>query len=470
MKGSKNSPGSPPTQNMPKGSMIGENETDKFQRLEDLVEEILALRQQKDKLINLARVCAIVNSNLDLGTLLELSMGVAKEVVEAEAASLLLRDEETGDLVFQVAEGAVGEKLREEYRIPRGEGITGWVSEKGERVIVDDAYSDPRFSPELDKKTGFRSLSMLAVPLRVKGKIIGVAEAINKWGDKDGERRPAKFSEADAELFSLFCDQVAVAIENARLHQTSLEQQRLEMDLRVARDIQRSFLPARFPPVSGYRFAAHNEPALRIGGDLYDVFPLPGERIGMALGDVSGKGISAALYMARLLSDLRVAAVSEETPAEVLACLNRRLFERNPQGMFVTLYYATLEPSRHRLEYSLAGHHEPILLRPGKTPVLLPHTGGIPLALDDQREFGQQAISLGESETVVAYTDGVIEAMDREGRFFGKQELMNQLNSVTDPGQNPEGVIRMILDAVGRHSRFSPVHDDITLLAIKRCG
>jgi sigma-B regulation protein RsbU (phosphoserine phosphatase) len=451
-------------------SGIGGGKKSESDGLEALVEENLELRRQKDKLVNLSRVCAIVNSNLELGTLLELSMGVAKEVVEAEAASLLLREEETGDLVFQVTEGVGGEQAEEAYRLPRGEGIPGWVAENGEKAIVADAYADPRFSPQLDEKTGFRSVSILAVPLRVRGKIIGVAQAMNKQEGKDGARQPAEFSEADAELFSLFCDQVAVAIENARLHQTSLEQQRLEMDLRVARDIQRSFLPARFPPVKGYEFAAHNESALRIGGDLYDLFPLPEGRVGMALGDVSGKGVSAALYMARLLSDLRVAALSESCPSEVLGYLNRRLCERNTQGMFVTFYYGTLDPAKNRLEYALAGHHEPILVRPGQNPVVLVHGGGIPLGLDPRGRFDRQALTMERGETVLTYTDGVIEATDVQGRFFGKQELMDVLKTVSDPKENPSNMIKVTVDAVRRHTGLSAVQDDITLLAMKRRG
>jgi sigma-B regulation protein RsbU (phosphoserine phosphatase) len=436
-------------------------------RIQGLLDELNGLRDQRDNLVRLARLSTVINSNLDLGTLLGLAIGIAKELVQAEAASLLL-EEESGDLVFKAAEGLVGDKVKETYRLPRGSGVAAWVAEHGEKVRIPDVYRDPRFSPELDEKTGYRTVSMLAVPLRVKGRTIGVVQAINKWDESGGTREILEFSDADLDLFSLFCDQVAVAVETARLYQASLQQQRLDMDLSVAREIQQSFLPARFPPVHGYMFAAHNEPALRIGGDFYDVFALGDGRLGMALGDVCGKGISAALYMARLLSELRADAIEHATPARVLETLNRRLCERSPQGMFVTLYYAVLDPVNHRLQYALAGHHEPLLLQRDGTPVFLPHTGGIPLALDRRRPFEERDVRLEPGQTVLAYTDGVVESTDREGRLFGRQEMLRHLCSDPARTENPHTVVRTVLDGARRHAGMTPIRDDITLLAMKR--
>ncbi len=262
--------------------------------------EIDRLRSRVDDLASLIEVSIIINSTLDLEKLIGLVMEKAQSVMRAEASSVMLINEKTNRLECEVALGQVGETVRKTIQLARGQGVAGWTWKHQKPLIVPDVEKDPRFYSAIDQKSGFRTKSILAVPLMAKERIIGVAEVINRTDGK-------QFTDDDLDLFSTFGRQVSLAIENARMHRMELEQERLRQQLESAKVIQQSFMPEILPGAKADRFrlAAKNLPAISVGGDFYDAIELDQNHLGLLIGDVSGKGVPAALYMARLMSDFR---------------------------------------------------------------------------------------------------------------------------------------------------------------------
>ena len=251
-----------------------------------------ALEKMRERLENLKecfRVSGLINSSLELDQVLENIMTTSRSILKADACSMMLVDEKRDELVFEVAQGPVADKLKGGLRISRGQGIAGHVYETGEPLLIENAYEDPRFNREFDRITGYRTQTILCVPLKIKERVIGVSQVINKL---DG----SNFNEEDEETLSLLCSNAAIAVENARLHHEILRKQQIEQDLAFATNIQLSFLPQQMPDLQGFRFAAQYQAAQEIGGDFYDFIPLDDNRIGVLIGDVSGKGCSIGSF------------------------------------------------------------------------------------------------------------------------------------------------------------------------------
>lgn len=402
----------------------------------------------------LIEVNGLISSSLDLDRILENVMTISKQVMNADASSLMLIDEKTNELVYQVALGKVGDRLKQEFRLKMGQGIAGTVAQEGRPLLIEDVYTHPKFYRGHDEATGYRTKSMIAVPLKVEERIIGVAQVINRL---DGN----PFDTDDLDLFIALCSMAAIAIDKARMHKSLMERQRLVKDMEFARTIQESFLPQKMPDLEGYAFSAHYTPAQEVGGDFYDFIPMDSGRIGIVIGDVSGKGVPAALYMAKLGSDLRTLAFTERGPAQALYKLNNILAERSRRGMFATLLYAELDTQGGALTVSNAGHL-PILVRKRDGSVsMLRSEGGSPLGILPNMQFGEEKTGIEPGDTIVFYTDGIIEAMNGKEELFGFERLEAAVRSA---GREPEAVKKTVIDAVNRFIGLSPQHDDMTLV------
>ena len=425
-------------------------------------DELTRLRKKAQDLTTLVEVTAIINSSLDLDTVIRSVMEKAQEVMNAEASSVLLLNPETNRLEVQSALGQVGEKVKATVSLEVGQGIAGWVAKTGQPLNVPDVSKDERFFGQVDQMTGFRTRSILAAPLEVKGKIIGVAEVINR---RDG--RP--FDENDQALFSAFCRNVALAIENARMHKAMLERERLEQQLEAAKVIQESFLPRHLPvcPLHRYEVAAYYEPARAIGGDLYDFVRLDDDRLGIVFGDVSGKGVPAALFMARLISDLHFHAKSGVSPDVTVKRVNQQLVERSQRGMFVTLVYAVLNAATGEFTFANAGHL-PLLRVRGETGEVetIAEPVGIPLGVRADADYELGKLQLDHGDFVVFLTDGVTEARDPERRLFTLPNLIQELKGHWD---TPQRLVDHVLSLLGQFRRGSQQTDDITLVVLKWC-
>ncbi len=416
--------------------------------------DVERLNHKIKRLSTLIEVNSLISSSLDLDTILENVMTISKQVMNADASSLMRIDEKTNELIYQVAQSAVGEKLKKEFRLKMGQGIAGTVAEEGKPLLLEDAYTHPKFHRAHDDATGYRTKSMITVPLKVGDRVTGVAQVINRL---DGN----PFDQDDLELFMALAGMAAIALENAKMHQTLMEKQRLVKDMEFAKSVQESFLPQQAPALPGFGFSAHYTPALEVGGDFYDFIQLDEHRVGVVIGDVSGKGVPAALYMAKLGSDLRTLAFTEQGPAAALAKLNTLLAARSRRGMFATLLYLELDARTGAATLSSAGHLPPLIRSASGAVTKGPSAGGSPLGMLPGMTYEQATMTLKPGDVMILYTDGIIEAMNAREELFGYERFES---IIAQASADTEALKTAIVKGVDSFVGMAPQHDDLTLV------
>jgi len=270
------------------------------------------------------------------------------------------------------------------------------------------------------------------------------------------------FEGDDLNLLAGIATQAAVAISNARMHGQMVKQERMQRDLDLARHIQESFLPQAVPDVENYDFRHWYKAALEVGGDFYDILQLDDERIAILVGDVSGKGIPAALLMAKMMSDVRITALQEPEPRFVVQRLNDILAESATEDMFVTFIYVILYVKERRLVVTNAGHCPPVVRRGAGEEVLrLEKSVNYPLGVMPGAEFDQEEFVLEPGDTVALFSDGIIEAMDAEKNQYGFERL--EATMAQDTGE-PNVILHSVLNDVRRFVGDTPQSDDLTLV------
>jgi len=294
-----------------------------------------------------------------------------------------------------------------------------------------------------------------SVPLIFQGRPLGIINvATEDW---------QLLTAADLHLLSAVGAQVSVALERARLYQQALAHEaRMVHELEMARDVQATLIPRHIPELPGFSLVADWRAARQVAGDFYDVFPLAGGRWGIAIADVSDKGAPAALYMAMVRSLLRSKSDQAEDPASVLAEVNRDLLVQSSADMFVTVFYAVLDPSTRTLTYTNAGHPPPLLRSPANQVISLAR-GGRPLGMFDEIPLVNESLRFAPREILVAYTDGVTEALNPGGRDYGTARL---LKTVASGPQDAAGLMAHLLADHGGFIGEAAPSDDITLLIL----
>jgi serine phosphatase RsbU (regulator of sigma subunit) len=238
----------------------------------------------------------------------------------------------------------------------------------------------------------------------------------------------SRFTDEDLEVLAGVTSQAAVAIDNAKLHEQVVEQRALQRDLELARQMQRGLLPSAPPVVPGYAFFDYYQSARQVGGDYYDYILLPDGRFAVIVGDVAGKGVAAALLMARLSSDVRFSLASERDPAHAVRQVNRSFLEHDWEDRFVTMIVAVVDPREHRLTIVNAGHMAPLLRSgSGKVEELGDDVAGLPLGVAAEFEYESYARAIEPGDCVMIYTDGFSEAMNAQRELYGIERLMQQL-------------------------------------------
>ncbi len=291
----------------------------------------------------------------DLNDLMEYIADEARTLVEADACAILLAGEDEGELTFGAASGWRSDPVGKQLRVPAdGQTGSGRAMQSQQVLVIEDLEQQtPRLwtTDWLDVEE-FKAAAI--VPLVANGHSIGTMVI--------DSRRKRSFTQAEIRLLKLMANQAALAIEKARLHQSELQQQRIEEELAVGRRIQLSMLPEKCPELEGWQFAKYFEAAQQVGGDFYDFFPLPGDpgRWGIAIADVSDKGVPAALFMALSRTTIRNVALRGRSPAEVLTWANRFIQEDSQSDMFLTAFYGALDTRDGQLTYASAGHNPPL--------------------------------------------------------------------------------------------------------------
>lgn len=414
----------------------------------------LETKKRLDALNFLYMISQEISASLDIKRVLRISTESVVKLLGGTAASILTI--EGNELVFQVAVGPYAEVVSP-FRIPRGKGIAGLVAESCHPLIINDLYQDARFSKEFDLKSGFHSESLVAVPLVVGDRSLGVIEVFNK---------PGGFSLADQEVLTTLASVIAFSIENARLYAMAIEKGRMERELSVARSVQTSLLPRSTPQLHGWEIATRWLPARQVAGDYYDFIPLHGE-MGLVIADVTDKGMPAALFMAFARSTLRASVSSIPTPAEALTHANSLISADSYNSMFVTLLYGALNPETGILTYVNAGHTPPIRVR-SQAPTQLTRLGrpSLPMGIDETTVYTQEQIQIEPGEILIAYTDGATDALNNSKQDFGVQRLEKVILEYQhcSAEELAAAIETAIHDFIGGSDQF----DDITLMILKR--
>jgi phosphoserine phosphatase RsbU/P len=325
---------------------------------------------------------------------------------------------------------------------------------------VADAYRDARFSPDTDRETEFRTRSILCAPLLAHGgKLLGVIQVLNKAGG-------GVFTREDEALMAAFASHAAIALDRAQLVDARIEKERIEEGLRRAHDIQMAMLPRQLPARPELELMAAMTPARSVGGDLYDFF-VEGDRLWFLVGDVSGKGVGAALFMARAKTLLHFIAREERSPAVVLFRVNAELSRDNERTMFVTASAGFLDLATGRLAAANAGHPPPYHLdsNGGVTPLEV--SGGFPLGLA-LGDYPVRDLTLERGDALYLYSDGVTEAFDARDEEFGAERLEACLRKAA--GTTAAGLVEASLAAVRRFVGDHPPSDDVTALSLRYLG
>jgi len=315
--------------------------------------------------------------------------------------------------------------------------------------------------------------AMLWAPLKGKASVLGAIVLARGAGD-------TVFTASDQKLLMALASQAAISVENARLHQQVLEKERLEHELQLARDVQASLIPSATPEIPGWDFAAYWQPAREVSGDFYDFISNVGEKNlakvaapgsamhGIVIGDVSDKGMHAALFMALTRSVVRASTTAGLSPADGLTQTNRLLVADSTNGMFVTLFYMQLDPQKNELTYVNAGHNPPLLYRAKEKDLMELKSTGIMLGFTDMVVHKQRTVQLEPNDIVVIYTDGVTEAMDEHNEQFGDDRLHDVILAQRD--QTPQEMMQALRQSVSAFVGNRNQSDDITVVIVKRTG
>ncbi|MGO4496067.1 PP2C family protein-serine/threonine phosphatase [Paenibacillus sp. 2RAB27] len=433
-----------------------------------------------ERTMQLFDVSLEVNSTIRKQDLLVKIMETSSRIMNAEASSVILVDEEKGELFFDLALGAKGDEVRE-IRLKIGEGIAGWVAQTGKSVKIDDAARDERWSSKVAKRVDYPTRNMLCVPLVSKGKIIGVLQVLNKRGD-------APFTDRDLQLLESIASPTAASLENAMLYDalkksvhalkvTTAAKERMESELRIAADIQMGFLPrksislqSRGEDAEGLTSAqaeaqATIRPAREVGGDFYDYFRIDENRLFFVLGDVSDKGIPAALFMAVTMTLLKGKMSVELTPGELLTAVNQELY-KDDSTMFATIFCGVLNIATGQLLYSDGGHCPPYIVKANGEVELLKGKKGLPLGVMDDMLYMDNEVMLDLGDRIIVYTDGITEAEDQLQNQYGFVRLKEVL--VREQASKPEQLLSQMVQDVDLFADGAVQSDDIAVLIIDR--
>ena len=415
-------------------------------------------RQVRD-LKALLDVSKAISSEAHLDDLLQVIMDKATEVIDADRSSLFLYDESRDELWSKIAQKLGGIK---EIRFPVGLGIAGEVAKNRKAINIKNAYADPRFNPDFDKKTGYHTTSILCLPMiSINGNLVGVIQVLNKKGG-------GAFDQRDESLLEALGAHAAVAVERAKLTAAYVEKQRIEEALKLARDIQMSILPQRFPPFperDEFEIFATIEPAREVGGDFYDFFFVDRDNLCFCIGDVSGKGIPAALFMAVSKTLIKAKSSKGMYPDEILSDVNEELCVDNDAAMFVTIFCGILNTRTGEVLYCNGGHNPPYIFSKAQGVKALVDSSGIALGVHEAAAYSTSALTLAPGDSIFLYTDGVTEAMDINGKFYTDERLIKSLENQKD--LSIDDGLRATLNDVKNFSYGAPQADDITLMAIK---
>ncbi|MDQ1590868.1 MAG: phosphoserine phosphatase RsbU/P [Pyrinomonadaceae bacterium] len=409
--------------------------------------------QQSDLLALISKVSVTLLAPATLDETLRQVVALVFEAVPAERCLIMLRDAQK-ELKIRVAQLRNSTEETGEVRVSRS--IIEEVVGQGRSVLTSDAQHDPRFMSSTMTIQGIRSV--LAVPLGVGERIFGMIYA-------DSPLAEAKFSQDHLTVLTTLASVAAIRVENARLMEEDLERERFERELNLAREIQQRFQPSSAPNVLGYEMQGISFPCYEIGGDYYDFIERPDGRMVIALGDVSGKGTSAALLMSSLHAAMHAQIPAHKALGDTISAVNRYLAETIPMNRFITLFCAELDPATGSLSFLNAGHNPPLIAHAGGSMEQLA-AGGIPLGIVADAVYREGRTQLQPGDALVIYSDGVSETQNAAGEEYGPVRLYNTVARYLE--STAAGIRDKIEADLTKFAQGTPAGDDITLVIVKR--
>ena len=412
-------------------------------------------KRQTERDEQIYQLTTLVAGDFSLQEVLDKLAEAAVKIVGVKACSIRLLDEEAGDLKMRSTYG-----LSEEYRnkgvVSKNDTVVK-AAFAGEAVVLDDMRVDDRVKyKEATIREGI--VSQLTVAMQFRGEAIGVLRLYSP--------KPKRFDEDDIGLARAVASQCAVAITNAKLYAEAIKGERIAEQMRLAGVIQRRMIPEKAPVIPGLDIAAIYIPCFDVGGDFYDFLQISEDCIAVTIADVIGKGIPAALMMSLFRGAVRAYADTKggsETIQEIISKLNKMAYSECRDGEFVTLFYAIIDAKEKTITYCNCGHEPTVLIRDGQIKKL--EKGGLVLGAQAQTEYEIETLRLKDGDCLLFYTDGLIDAINFDGEFWGRQNLLETAMKFT--AGSAEQMVKNILRYRRRFVGLARQLDDTSVIAIK---
>ncbi|MBF0496908.1 MAG: SpoIIE family protein phosphatase [Deltaproteobacteria bacterium] len=407
-----------------------------------------------------------IHTILNLDKLLLLVVERVKELLGCESVAIMLLDESAQEFFFRVAlddRERITDRLHE-TRFPATRGIAGRVLRTGQPVLVPDVGLDPDFYREVDRDTGQVTKSVIYAPLKVRQRIIGVMSGINKRG--------GNFESSDLERLTVIAQTISLSLENARANELLAsayselkDSERLKQEIESARKMQQATLPEEVPHLPGWSFWAICRPATEIGGDYYDFFPLDDGRCAFTLGDVSGHGLKAGMMVSMARSCLCTQLNFSTEISEVMGAMNRMVLRGVKDLMLMTFFFGILDRSAGKMTFANAGHPWPFHYSAASKTWSFIEQGEFPLGVMEDYDYSIHSMNLHPGDTLVFYSDGIVEADNPHKKLYGHRRLKEVLSRVQDLDVKTIG--RDILDDLDNYRAEQPFRDDVTLVIVQ---
>ncbi|HLB00540.1 MAG TPA: GAF domain-containing SpoIIE family protein phosphatase [Bacteroidota bacterium] len=420
-----------------------------------LTEENQRLRKAVEELSILNDLARVISSTMTQDAVIEAVVKRAVRATGGQQGMITMVDEESPTEMKTLIRAQNSVSNLQTFHL--NQNILGWMMINKKPLLANDLHNDPRFSG-VQVEGSFHSL--LCVPLLVKNRMIAILAVFNK-------KAVAAFTEDDKRLLSIIAAQSAQILENARLYEQEKSLQTMQEEIRFAAKIQNELLPKQFPKIPGYDIAGKSIPAQEIGGDYFDFIRVDDHRMAVTLGDVTGKGLPAALLMSNVQATLRGQTMVSNSPRECIVRSNRLLYQSTGPEKFVTLFYGILDTTEHSIFFCNAGHDNPyVISKTGGIRRL--KTGGTVLSVMEIFPYEEEKIGITEDEVIVIYSDGITEAMNAADELYGEERLVEVLQKIKD--RSAIEIIDGIIAAARAHAGKHPQSDDMTIVVVKRTG
>ncbi|MDQ7816860.1 MAG: SpoIIE family protein phosphatase [Melioribacteraceae bacterium] len=414
------------------------------QRLKNAVEELAILNE----------IAIAVSSTQSLKSIINLIVNKCVKHLKVEQAVVMLLDEKDANKPFQTMirkQDSIAGSLPFRFDAL----LTGWMLKNKSPLLINNLKEDSRF--KLIGQDTVNINSLLSVPLFLKGKMLGLLTVFNKKSDQD-------FTAEDQKLLAIIAAQSAHVIENARLHEEEHSFFKLREEMRFANEIQVNLLPKSSPEIPNYQISGKSIPAKDVGGDYFDFIQIDDDNMAFCLGDISGKGIPAALLMANLQATLRGQSILNYSCKDCISFSNKLLYRNTDSQKYATLFYGILNHSNNKITYCNAGHNNPILISNDKKVQRL-DVGGIVVGIMPEYPFQETSVNLNPGDLLVLFSDGITEAMNESGEEFEEEKLINLLLELHD--RSTDEIIDTVLKSVNDFSGNSEPMDDKTIVVVK---